>query len=249
MDAVVRDRQGVLTSGWDRALVRAGIAVVVLLAVAAVGLRDLVSAVFAVGGLIALALLRFRTGLLGRLGLALLGADVAFWMGAGAASNLQHGEGFWETALPSTLTIASLTTLVTAIGAIVARRTASTRQSGARVVQAVAVFLTAAALVVAAVGTSSEGPVLPGDIEVISEDVQFNATELTAEAGEIGIVVSNRDLFWHTFTIKELDVNVTVPVGAERRATFTAAYPGTYEFVCAIPGHTQAGMKGTLTVR
>jgi plastocyanin len=25
--------------------------------------------------------------------------------------------------------------------------------------------------------------------------------------------------------------------------------PGVYEFVCAIPGHTQAGMKGTLTVR
>jgi uncharacterized cupredoxin-like copper-binding protein len=43
-------------------------------------------------------------------------------------------------------------------------------------------------------------------------------------------------------------VNVNIPVGAERRTTFDAP-AGTYEFVCAIPGHGQAGMKGTLTVR
>ena len=247
MDAGVRKRSAVQTSGWDRVLVRGGIAVVVLHAVAAVGLRDLEATALTVGGLVALALLRFRSGLLGRLGLALLGTDVAFWMGTGAISNLTHGEGFWETALPSALTLAALTTLVAAVGAIVARRTGSTGDTGPRIVQVTAIVVTAATLVVAAIGVGGETRALAGDIALVTEDVKFSEESLSADAGDVGVVVANRDLFWHTFTIRELDVNVNVPVGAERRVDFRAT-PGTYEFVCAIPGHTQAGMKGTLTV-
>ena len=247
MDTGVRERQAVQTTGWDRVLVRGGIAVVVLHAVAAVGLRDLEATALTIGGLLALALLRFRSGLLGRLGLGFLGADVAFWMGTGAISNLTHGEGFWETALPSALTIASIMTLVAAAGAMLARRTGSTAESGPRIVQAAAVVVLGATLVAAAIGVGGETRALPGDVEIVTEDVQFSPDGLDADAGEIGVVVENRDLFWHTFTIKELDVNVNVPVGAERRVDFRAA-PGAYEFVCAIPGHAQAGMKGTLTV-
>jgi uncharacterized cupredoxin-like copper-binding protein len=29
---------------------------------------------------------------------------------------------------------------------------------------------------------------------------------------------------------------------------FTPTAPGTYEYICTIPGHKEAGMKGTLTV-
>lgn len=248
MDTGVRERPAARTSGWDRVLLRGGIAVVVLHAVAAAGLRDLEAAAITVGGLVALALLRFRSGLLGRLGLALLGADVAFWMGTGAVSNLTHGEGFWETALPSALTLAALATLIAAVGAIVARRTGSTAGGGPRIVQAAAVGATAVLLVVAAIGVGGETRALAGDIEVVTENTKFSDETLEADGGQVGVIVSNRDLFWHTFTIKELDVNVNVPVGAERRVDFEAE-PGTYEFICAIPGHAQAGMEGTLTVR
>jgi plastocyanin len=248
MDTGVREQHVVVTSGWDQALVRAAIALIALLAVAAVALRDLEAAALTVGGLVALALLRFRTGLLGRLALALLGTNVAFWMGTGAVSNLTHGEGFWETALPSALTIASVATLVAAVGAMVTRRTGSVAQTGPRIVQAAAVAVALAALVLAAIGVGDQTQALAGDIELVTEDVKFSEDDVTAEAGTVGVVVANRDLFWHTFTIKELDVNVNVPVGGERRVAFEAS-PGTYEFICAIPGHTQAGMKGTLTVR
>ena len=39
-----------------------------------------------------------------------------------------------------------------------------------------------------------------------------------------------------------------VPQGAT--STFTVSLkPGKYEFYCQVPGHEQAGMKGTLTVK
>lgn len=35
----------------------------------------------------------------------------------------------------------------------------------------------------------------------------------------------------------------------EAKARFTPTQPGTYEFYCSVPGHKDAGMKGTLTVQ
>ena len=35
----------------------------------------------------------------------------------------------------------------------------------------------------------------------------------------------------------------------EGTLTFTAATPGTYHYLCPVPGHAQKGMTGTFTVR
>jgi plastocyanin len=64
----------------------------------------------------------------------------------------------------------------------------------------------------------------------------------------VTVSLANHDLFWHTFTIERLGVNLDVPVGGTRTVTFTAA-AGTYKFICTIPGHAAAGMRGTLIVR
>jgi ABC-type branched-subunit amino acid transport system ATPase component len=64
----------------------------VLLVVAAAGLRDLEAAAVALAVVAAAVLVGWRKGLLGSVGLALLSANVAFWMGTGALSNLAHGE-------------------------------------------------------------------------------------------------------------------------------------------------------------
>lgn len=37
--------------------------------------------------------------------------------------------------------------------------------------------------------------------------------------------------------------------GASETVTFTAPAPGTYMYICTVPGHYVAGMKGTLTVQ
>jgi plastocyanin len=226
-----------------------GAALVLLLAAAAIGLRDIEAAAMMIGALTCLALgLRAgpRLRVVGLIGLGLLSANVAVWMTPGALSNLTHGEGFLETALPSALAVVALTTLVAAAAAI--RGRASGSGTGVRTAAAVALVGLIASLGASAVGAGSAARAQSGDIEVVTEHVKFLPTELTAGSGRIGVFLENRDLFWHTFTVPELDVNLNVPVGAERRIEFDAP-SGTYEFVCKIPGHTQAGMKGTLTVR
>ena len=37
--------------------------------------------------------------------------------------------------------------------------------------------------------------------------------------------------------------------GGTGTGTFTIERAGTYTFVCSVPGHSDAGMKGTITVQ
>lgn len=85
------------------------------------------------------------------------------------------------------------------------------------------------------------------DIDLVAENVAFDQTELSASAGSITVSLENRDLFWHTFSIEELGVDLRVPDSAEMTVAFDAL-PGEYTFICDIPGHPEAGMKGTLLV-
>lgn len=44
------------------------------------------------------------------------------------------------------------------------------------------------------------------------------------------------------------DLHFSAPAGETRSITFTPTEAGTYEFVCTVPGHKEAGMTGTLIV-
>jgi uncharacterized cupredoxin-like copper-binding protein len=62
--------------------------------------------------------------------------------------------------------------------------------------------------------------------------------------------MQNKSSVPHDIAIKGA-VNQVGPVvsgGGVSTVTTTLA-PGTYEFYCSVPGHEQAGMKGTLTVK
>jgi plastocyanin len=87
-----------------------------------------------------------------------------------------------------------------------------------------------------------------GVVAIESRNAAFSTTSLAAPAGQVTVVLTNSDLFRHTFTIDELDVNVEAPLGGTREETF-AAPPGTYRFYCRVPAHAAAGMEGTLTIR
>jgi plastocyanin len=132
-------------------------------------------------------------------------------------------------------------------------RTAAGPASGGRgpaFLAAGTVVVLAAALAVAGLAGPERRPTVQGSqrISLQASRTAFSTTSLEAHPGPVTVSLANHDLFWHTFTIESLDVNVDVPVGGTRSVTFTAA-PGTYTFTCAIPGHAAAGMRGTLVVR
>jgi len=96
--------------------------------------------------------------------------------------------------------------------------------------------------------TDAAAQVVPaGAVELQTVNVAYVPDSLQARAGKVTVAVHNRDLFWHTFTISALKVDVRAPVGRLRSATFEAK-PGTYTYYCRIPGHVTLGMRGTLTV-
>lgn len=81
----------------------------------------------------------------------------------------------------------------------------------------------------------------------------FNTTNLSAKAGRVSLVMANPSSSGqpHGIAISGNGVNQTgdvVQPGAS--STVTAQLKaGTYTFFCPVPGHEEAGMKGTLVVR
>jgi mono/diheme cytochrome c family protein/plastocyanin len=83
------------------------------------------------------------------------------------------------------------------------------------------------------------------------DGTQFSATKATGVPGNVTLVMPNRSPLVHDISIKGGGVNKKgnqVPQGGT--STVSAVLKaGTYEFYCSVPGHEQAGMKGTLTIK
>jgi plastocyanin len=78
---------------------------------------------------------------------------------------------------------------------------------------------------------------------------RFDQAELRAKVGEtVSLRLENSDGGPHSFDIDELNVHAPMPAGKPALALFTPTTLGTYTFYCGVPGHTEAGMVGTLVV-
>jgi mono/diheme cytochrome c family protein len=80
--------------------------------------------------------------------------------------------------------------------------------------------------------------------------LSFQFGKATASAGAVEIAMPNPASIDHNIAIKG-PVNGKGPVvGQGGTSSFKATLkPGTYEFLCEVPGHEAGGMKGTLTVK
>jgi mono/diheme cytochrome c family protein/plastocyanin len=79
----------------------------------------------------------------------------------------------------------------------------------------------------------------------------FQYTKATGTAGKVTLVMPNKSPLVHDISIKGGGVNAKgkqVPQGGTSTVSATVK-PGKYEFYCSVPGHEQAGMKGTLTIK
>lgn len=230
-------------------LLAAAAAGLFLFAASSLMLRDKEPVVFGALLLAGMGLLRGRRAAWGAGLLGLVFANTSFWMAAGALSTITHHGATMDLVLPAAHAAMSLVGLVAAGGVLVRRADRTAPSRAAAWVGIAALGLLAATLL----GNLALNPVQPvaarpGDLTLSSDDAAFSKTKLTAAPGEITVRLSNGDLFWHTFTIDELDVDLKAPVNGERALTFTAS-PGSYRFYCRIPGHELAGMRGSLIVR
>jgi plastocyanin len=78
----------------------------------------------------------------------------------------------------------------------------------------------------------------------------FSATKATAQAGKVTVDMPNKSSIGHNIALKGVSGAAGKIVPQGQKSTFTVDLkPGTYTFYCQVPGHEQAGMKGTLTVK
>jgi uncharacterized cupredoxin-like copper-binding protein len=109
------------------------------------------------------------------------------------------------------------------------------------------------------------------DLEVTATEFQFSPNTWTVPAGEeISIDITNDGSVLHEWVLMQPGVTIEseadlpeteeelladfvnvedeVEAGATKTLTFTAPDAGTYQVICAIEGHFDAGMEGELTV-
>jgi plastocyanin len=234
----------------DRVL--AGTAVVLAVALAGVGLalRDRESVAIAVLTLVGAALLRVRHGLAGRIALGLVFADTAAWLVPAAVGNARAHDRLGSVLLPVLISAVAVVGLLAIVLGALGRGPGGPRLTPTVAAAAWVVLAAGAMAAATAVGVGRTTTLPPGAVTVGARNTAFSTAHLRAVRaadGTVTVLFDNHDLFWHTFTVDRLGVDLKAPTRGRREVTFRAR-PGTYTFYCAIPGHRTAGMEGTLIV-
>jgi uncharacterized cupredoxin-like copper-binding protein len=106
----------------------------------------------------------------------------------------------------------------------------------------------------------------PTTVDIPIHYSHYQRTEVTVRAGvPVTFVLRNTDPIDHEWIVGDAAVHerhrtgtepfhasrpteVTSPAGTTRETTVTFNTPGTYLYICHLPGHEAYGMVGTLTV-
>jgi plastocyanin len=99
-------------------------------------------------------------------------------------------------------------------------------------------------------GTGGGGGGQVVEIPIADSGFAFTLTTATAMAGTVTLSAVNPQSTTHDISIKGNGVDEKgnqVSDGGTSTVTATLT-AGTYEYYCSVPGHEDAGMKGTLTV-
>ena len=235
-------------AGWRRLTVVAALANAVVLFGYGLTRGDREALVGSVVMLAGVGLLRIGSGLLGLLVLAALFVNVELWMFPAANGNATFRVGLADLLVPASLVAFSLAGLIGAVAALAHLHDRAAGRGAAAPTGVLAVVFVFTSLGLVWAMTDAAPQAAPaGALEVETVNVAFVPKTLRAGGDQVTVAVRNRDLFWHTFTIDKLGVDIRTPVGRLRSATFQAQ-PGTYSYYCRIPGHATLGMRGRITI-
>ena len=135
------------------------------------------------------------------------------------------------------------------------------KQLGALILVA-GVALTTACGAAAATGRPAAGVAIPAPAPAtgtqpvtvtVGNSMHFAPPALVVRAGQpVELTLRNGGSIPHDFTLAggaSDPVKLEAQGGQTARGTFTIDTPGTYAFVCGVPGHAAAGMRGTITAQ
>jgi uncharacterized cupredoxin-like copper-binding protein len=83
-------------------------------------------------------------------------------------------------------------------------------------------------------------------------ELAYTTTDASAKAGKVTIDFNNPQGLTHDVAIEDSGgetVGKTDLVAGEETSATVDLKPGKYTFYCSVPGHREAGMEGTLTVK
>jgi plastocyanin len=99
----------------------------------------------------------------------------------------------------------------------------------------------------------SAGSAAAVDIEAAPDSsLAYTSKTATAKAGKVTIDFNNPQALAHDVAIEDSSgktIGKTELVTEGSSSTVVDLKPGTYHFYCTVPGHREAGMEGTLTVK
>jgi uncharacterized cupredoxin-like copper-binding protein len=84
-------------------------------------------------------------------------------------------------------------------------------------------------------------------ITVAATEFKFKLSKTSAPKGKVTFVVSNKGKAPHDFKINGKKTPLIQP-GKKATLTVSFAKAGKFPYLCTVPGHAAAGMKGTFTV-
>lgn len=82
-------------------------------------------------------------------------------------------------------------------------------------------------------------------------DLAFDTTSLTSKPGKVTIDFDNPATLEHNVAIEQggKEIATSETIGKGKTSVSADLAPGTYTFLCTVPGHAEAGMEGTLVVK
>ena len=92
----------------------------------------------------------------------------------------------------------------------------------------------------------------PREVTVTATEMAFSPASIEVAAGQpVKLTFRNNGVVEHNWQgqVDGEAILVTAQPRQSASKTFTPRTAGTYKFICSVPGHEQAGMVATLTVR